>query len=253
MAIAPSGKACSIDRLIALWKGRVKPGPVLVSLWPQRVIAFNLALIYFTTWWVKMDGERWRNGTATWFPSHLPEFYRFWVPPILKAPWMAPVLTYGTLATELALGTIVFWRPARKWVLLAGIMMHGFIEYSMNIPLFGFSMCAWYIVFYEGDEVTAWAKRLGARLKRFQICVQTPKGFDPESPPILAMKAMDPLELVSYEATNSNSLTATVEGTGVAKPERAIWKRSVGAWILGIVPGLWHKLVSRSIATGAEV
>jgi hypothetical protein len=252
LAIAPSGKACSLDRLIALWKGRAKPGPVQVSLWPQRIIAYNLALIYFTTWWVKMDGMRWRNGTAVWFPAHLAEFYRFWVPPVIRAPWMAPVLTYGTLATELALGTLVFWRPARKWVLLAGIGMHGFIEYSMNIPLFGFSMCAWYVAFYEGDEVTAWAKRLGSRLKRFQMTVFTPNAVDLQSPHAVAVRSTDPLGLITYTSNETEVLSAESNGQPLANPKSAMWKRSIGAWILGIVPGLWRRLVNRALTTEAK-
>ena len=90
-----------------------------------------------------MDGERWRNRTATWFPTHLPEFYRFWVPPFLSLR-MTPILTYGTLATELAPESFILCGP-HAMVLLAGIGMHSYIERSMNIPLFGFSMCAYYI------------------------------------------------------------------------------------------------------------
>ncbi len=252
MALAPSGRACSLDRLIALWKGKVKPGPAMVSLWPQRVIAFNLALIYFTTWWVKMDGDRWRTGSATWFPAHLPEFYRFWVPPFLKTPFMTPFLTYGTLATELALGTIVFWRPARKWVLLAGIGMHGYIEWSMNIPLFGYSMCAYYIVFYEGEEVTAWFKRLGNRLKRFQLTVHVPTGVDHDAPQALAIQATDPLGLVTYETGDSQELVAESGDHEYSSPIRAIWIRSIGAWVLGMVPGLWRRMVTVALTRGAK-
>ena len=243
MAIAPSGKACSLDRLIGLWKGRLKPGPVLISVWPQRVIAFNLALIYFTTWWAKMDGDRWRGGSASWFPSHLNEFERFWVPPFLHATWLVPILTYGTLATELSLGTLVFWRPARKWVLLAGLLMHGWIEYSMNIPLFALSMCSFYIAFYEGAEITAWAKRVGERLQRFRLSVRVPKRTRLEAGPALAIQATDAFSLVTYERAEVD----TPEDSAGKSPQPAIWARSPGAWVFGVVPGLWRRLVNKAL------
>ncbi|HLK15287.1 MAG TPA: HTTM domain-containing protein [Fimbriimonadaceae bacterium] len=243
MAIAPSGKACSLDRLIGLWRGRFKPGPVLISVWPQRVIAFNLALIYFTTWWVKMDGDRWRSGTATWFPAHLNEFHRFWVPPFLQSRLFVPVLTYGTLLTELALGTIVFWRPARKWVLLAGLLMHGYIEYAMNIPLFALSICSFYIAFYEGDEIARWATGVGQRLKRLWITVRVPKQVDLQSGPVTALRAVDVFGLVAYEAAKVDHL----EADGVRDPVRAVWLRSPGAWPLGLVPGLWGRLARKAL------
>ena len=105
IAIAPSGAACSLDRIIALWKGEKSALPARVSLWPQRIIQYNVALIYFTTWWLKMDGHRWRNGTAVWFPSHLNEFHRFWVPSFIQSAPLTMFFTYATLAVELCLGT----------------------------------------------------------------------------------------------------------------------------------------------------
>jgi hypothetical protein len=238
LALMPCGKACSLDRLRGLWSGKITKEPVLVSMWPQRLLAINTAVCYFTSWWIKMDGTRWRNGTATWYTERLDQFHRFPVPEFMRAAWIQPLFTYGTLVTELSLGTIVFWRPARKWALLAGLFVHGFIEYSMNIPLFAFAMCTWYLAFYEGDEVTAWALRIGGRLARFKITAILPKGAQLKPGPALTLEAMDPLGLVEIKS-----------GDGPPLPERAIWIRSVGAWGFGLVPGLWHRFMRASVAT----
>lgn len=245
MAIAPSGKACSLDRLIGLWKGRLRPGPALISVWPQRIIQYNLALIYFTTWWVKLDGTMWRDGTAAWYPPRLHEFVRFWIPPFMLSTWMTPVLTYATVAVELALGTIVFWRPARSWVLGAGLLLHGWIEYSMNIPMFAYSICCFYIAFYDGDELSAWAIRLGRRLRRLRLVVPV-AATALEAGPALAVRATDPLSLVVYEP---------IEGAAPpdARLARRLYARSPGAWILGIVPGLWRRMVFRALQQGDAV
>jgi hypothetical protein len=137
-------------------------------MWPQRLIAYNLALLYFTTTWSKWFGGLWKSGDATWYPARLHEFDRFSVPDFVNQYPMVKVTTWGTLAVEFALGTLVFFKPLRKWVLLSGIALHMWIEYSMNIPLFAFLMTTSYIVFYDGEETAAWWDRLKARFARSQ-------------------------------------------------------------------------------------
>lgn len=166
--LAPSGAAVSLDRWRARRKGIEGPTPRLVSLWPQRLIQYNMALIYFTTWWIKLDGIYWRAGLATYFTSRLPEFYRFPVPAFTKSVAASHVQTYLAALTELSLGTIVFWKPARKYVLIAGLLMHGYIEYSMNVPLFEWIMVSMYISFYSGEEIAQWYDRLKARVAKWR-------------------------------------------------------------------------------------
>lgn len=252
MALAPCGKACSLDRLIGLWKGKIKPGPVLVSLWPQRLITYNLAIVYFTTVWHKWGGNLWRNGTATWFPARLNEFKRFYVPDFVNQLPMVKFTTYGTLATELAMATLVFYKPFRKYVLFAGLMMHGFIEYSMNIPLFSLSICSLYITFYEGEEVTAWALRMGQRLRRFAVTVFLPEHarLRPNGAALLA--ATDPLALVSYES-GSAPVWQAKDASGKARNAFVVSRlRSAGAWITYPIPGLWKRLLVKSIEVDPE-
>ncbi|MBS1708645.1 MAG: HTTM domain-containing protein [Armatimonadetes bacterium] len=165
IALAPSGAAFSLDRLLALRKGTAPVEPALVSMWPQRLVQYQLAIVYFTTVWHKAAGDKWWNGTAVHFPWHLHEFDKFPVPPFLDTQPMVAVLTYGTIFIELALATLVFARPLRKWVLLGGLMLHAGIEFTMNIPLFAFIICSGYISHYDGEEVKAWFERVLTRLK----------------------------------------------------------------------------------------
>ena len=163
MAIAPSGAAFSLDRFFAVRKGLAPAQPPLVSMWPQRLIAYNTCLIYFTTTWAKWFGGLWKSGVATWYPARLHEFDRFPVPRFFNEFPMVYLTTYGTLAVEFSLATLVWFKPLRKWVLLSGMMLHGYIDYSMNIPLFGYLMVTLYLSFYEGEEVSAWFDRLKAK------------------------------------------------------------------------------------------
>lgn len=166
LAIGPSGAAVSLDRVLKLRKGLAPEVPADVSLWPQRLFQFQLAIVYFTTVWWKMMGTHWRDGTATWYPARLHEFDRFPYPPFIADVPMVYVSTYGTLLVELALATLVFAKPMRKWVLLAGVLMHGWIEYSMNIPFFSAIIVTGYLSFYDGEEVSGWFERLSAKIGR---------------------------------------------------------------------------------------
>lgn len=168
IAVAPSGAAVSIDRWLALRRGTAPAVPDDVSLWPQRMMQLQVAIVYFTTVWHKSFGAWWLNGTATWFPPQLDEFDRFPVPAFFDKQPMLAITTYGTLLVELALATLVFSKPMRKWVLIGGLLLHAGIEWRMNIPMFAFIMVSTYIVFYEGTEVTDWAARLAERSKLFR-------------------------------------------------------------------------------------
>ncbi len=160
--VAPSGAVYSLDWLRKF--KRTGDGTVPeFSLWPQRLMAIQVAIVYFTTAWHKWGGNTWREGTATWFTSQLHEFDRFPVPAFMDQQPFVAILTYGTLVVELMLATTVFYKPLRKISLLLGIGLHLGIEYRFNIPLFAFLMIASYASFYEGYEWRAWVDKWKAK------------------------------------------------------------------------------------------
>lgn len=165
LAFSPAGAAFSLDQWL-----RVRKNPNYVSpdapLWTQNLLKYQWALIYFTTAWGKAGGDHWRDGTATWYPVQILEFKRFWFPPFFDQQPFLMATTYGTLILEVALATLVFNKTYRKWVLLGGILLHASIEWRMNIPLFAFLMVSGYIVFYSGEEVSEWFRRLALRFPK---------------------------------------------------------------------------------------
>ncbi len=159
MVLSPCGAVYSLDWL----RRRDKPvSPMRVT--SQRLIQYQVAMVYlFTAWW-KFFGTYWMDGTATWYPPQMHEFQRFWLPAFLDRQPFVGITTYATLAVEVLLGTLVFWKPARKWILISGLAMHAYIEYHYNIPMFAFIITSCYIVFYEGDEVEAWVSKMKVKL-----------------------------------------------------------------------------------------
>lgn len=252
VAIAPSGASLSLDRLIGLRKGTAPVELPQVSIWPQRLMQFQVTIIYFTTFWHKMQGTMWRDGTATYYPAQLREFERFPTPGFLETQPFIAIQTYFALAVELGIAFLAYNKVTRKYVLIGGLMLHAMIEYSMNIPLFAAAMVSMYISFYRGEEVTAWFRKQGGRLGRFALTVKLPAGkhFTPHGEALV--KGMDPLGLLTFEPGTDPSWRAErAEGEPVKCPVRGSHARSMGAWILAPIPGLYRRWFKQSVESDA--
>ncbi len=248
LAVSPCGRACSVDRLVGRWRGTEPAEPAPISVWPQRLVTYQIALVYFTTVWIKYYGVHWKDGTSTWYTARLAEFFRFPVPGFFNQFPIVQMTTYGTLAVEFSLATLVFFRPLRTPILIAGVIMHQYIDYSMNIPLFSFLMISTYVCFYDGDEISAFARRIGAHFKAHRLIVRIPNGFKLRPEFERMLPAADPFRLVSIEAGVAGDLES-----GDGKPllvTRGLWWRSPILAILGL--GTPKSLVECDVRTVAE-
>lgn len=251
LAVSPCGRACSLDRLFRLRRGE-ETGPVEMSLWPQRLVQFNTALIYFTTVWAKWFGPKWVNGTATWYPARLAEFYRFPVPGFMNDLPMVYLTTYGTIVVEFSLATLVFFRPLRKYVLFGGVMLHGFIEYSMNIPFFSYLMVTCYVCHYEGEEIGTYFRRLGDRLRSLMgLEVYLPPNRRLTDTGERFLHAVDPFGFIRYlpnahPRDRDLGWDAKKDNGKRSNPFRGVAYRSPGAWLFLLIPGLWRRMMLRS-------
>ncbi len=153
MALAPSGAACSLERLGRIWRGREGDLPPPIVPWAQRLMQLQIATVYLCTSLSKLTGAQWRSGMAVYYPLHLPDSARFPVPWMDSSHvWLIQLLTWGALGIELALWTLVWFPRLRLWVLGAGILLHLGIDYSLNIPLFSALMIASYGVFLTSAD-----------------------------------------------------------------------------------------------------
>ncbi len=247
VACSPSGAACSVDRLIALWKGKAPLIPAAVSMWPQRLLEIQIAILYYTTVWSKWMGFHWKDGTASYYPMHLKEFEKFWTPDFMREnPTILMFSTYGTLIAELSLATIAFYKPWRKYAIFSGIALHLFIEYTMNIPLFAFIMIATYLSFFEGEEMSSWAKRVGQRFKDRRIKLLAPFGREYKEGPKNTLDALDPFDLVELSQSQEGNDWQTEGKTGKSSSLIGALARCFGAWPLALVPGMWRRLLNKA-------
>lgn len=156
LMFAPAGAAISIDRLWRVFRGREGPEPALHSPWAQRLIQIQAAFAYFSTFYWKSQGSMWIDGTALYYVLRTNEFRRFPLPSFEDLR-VIKLATWFTLATEFSSGVLIWFREIRYYVLAVAGLLHLFIEYSMNIPLFQWAMIATYFTFIESDDLRrAW-------------------------------------------------------------------------------------------------
>ncbi|MFI8498523.1 HTTM domain-containing protein [Streptomyces sp. NPDC085524] len=108
------------------------------------VIMAEVCLIYATAGWYKIQGSRWQDGTALYYPLGLDYF----------TPWpglsgllagsgtLVMLLTYGTVAAQVAFPFTLFNRRIKN--VLLGVMMleHAGIAVLLGLPFFSLAMIA---------------------------------------------------------------------------------------------------------------
>jgi hypothetical protein len=157
LMFAPAGAALSIDRLIRLRRGKEGPEIQLRAPWAQRMIQFELALLYFVTFWWKSTGAAWVNGTAVYYLNHLADYQRFPLPSWAELSIFVKIGSWLTLVIEFSLGVLVWFKELRYPVLLVGLLFHLFLEYRLEVPLFQWTVLSAYVLFIDPRDLTrAW-------------------------------------------------------------------------------------------------
>jgi len=149
LMFSQAGTALSVDRWQRV-RRRIETGPPKPSApWAMRLLQLQLSFLYFYAFLWKVRGTMWLDGTALYYTARLQEFWRFPVPYAMEHMWTIQLSTWATLLVEFSMGTLVWVQGFRYPVLIAAALLHAGIEYSMNIPLFGFVMVSTYITFVE--------------------------------------------------------------------------------------------------------
>lgn len=157
LMFSAAGSALSVDRLIRIWRGKESAKLPPCRPWAQRMIQFELSLLYFVTFCWKIEGTSWLQGTALYYVYNLDELRRFPIPPWLLHPWMLKLGSWFALALEFSLGVLIWFNELRYYLLALGILFHLFLEYSLNVPLFEWDILSAYILFVDpGNLERAW-------------------------------------------------------------------------------------------------
>ena len=153
LLLSPAGASLSVDRLRRA-RERFWEFPARAP-WALRLIQIQLSVIYLATVWEKLQGETWKDGTAVSYALRTDDIQRIALPhALVDSPLVSGVLTYGTLATELAVGVLIWSRRARPFVIVPGILLHLFIDATLTAGLFSAAMLTAYIAFVPPETAT---------------------------------------------------------------------------------------------------
>ncbi|MFB7211174.1 HTTM domain-containing protein [Streptomyces sp. NPDC056255] len=153
------------------------------------VIMAEVCLIYATAGWYKIQGSRWQDGTALYYPLKL-DYFTPWpgLSDILASNGvMVMVLTYGTVIVQVAFPFTLFNRRVKNVLLVAMMLEHAGIALLLGLPFFSMAMIAADSVFlptvflvWLGGRVTLARERLFP--VRTRIPGQRRGGDDEEAP-----------------------------------------------------------------------
>lgn len=128
------------------------------------VIAVQVVLIYSTAGWYKVQGSRWQDGTALYYPMHL-DYFAPW-------PWLSAVLgssavlvfliSYGTVLIQVAFPFTLAHRRLKNVLLALMMLEHLGIAVTLGLPVFSLAMIAADAVFLPTGALL-W---VGRRVKR---------------------------------------------------------------------------------------
>ncbi|MFJ4406987.1 HTTM domain-containing protein [Streptomyces sp. NPDC088910] len=131
------------------------------------VIVAEVCLIYSTAGWYKIQGSRWQDGTALYYPLHLDDF----------TPWpalshalagnelMVMLITYGTVIVQVAFPFTLFNRRVKNVLLVAMMLEHASIAVVLGLPFFSLAMIAADAVFLPTAFLVWAGDRLVRRLR----------------------------------------------------------------------------------------
>lgn len=158
MIFAPTHVLFSVD--CYLRKGINRPCDTQITILPLRLLQLQFSVVYLSTALFKLKGIDWVDGSAVYYTSRLLNFQRVVLPIVFDYPSFVKAATWSALFIEFAMGTLVWVKEFRVWVLAAGIILHLSIEISMSIGFFEWVMIAGYILFITPEDLK-WLKLKG--------------------------------------------------------------------------------------------
>jgi hypothetical protein len=139
------------------------------------VLAAEVCLVYSTAGWYKVQGSRWQDGTALYYPLHLDDF----------TPWPAlshalagndllvMLISYGTVIVQVAFPFTLFNRRVKNVLLVGMIIEHASIAVVLGLPFFSLAMIAADAVFLPTGFLLWLGRRVTGRRRRDALSADT--------------------------------------------------------------------------------
>lgn len=119
------------------------------SIWPLRLIRFQVALLYLNSGLWKLTGVPWQNGSAVHYVLNMNIFHRFPGGVPVALDWTLVSATYLTVFWEVGFAFMLFNRWTRIVALAAGVLLHAGLWASLELGPFSAMMIASYLAFLD--------------------------------------------------------------------------------------------------------
>ncbi|MEU6140331.1 HTTM domain-containing protein [Streptomyces sp. NPDC047081] len=151
------------------------------------VVMAEACMIYATAGWYKIQGTRWQDGTAVYYPLHL-DYFSPWpaLADLLSASGtMVMLVTYGTVIVQVAFPFTLFNRRVKNVLLAVMMTEHAVIAVVLGLPFFSLAMIAADAVFLPTPflrRLGDWALRARGRVLTRTTRTELPEQRAPENP-----------------------------------------------------------------------
>ncbi|MER8000210.1 HTTM domain-containing protein [Streptomyces sp. NPDC095613] len=132
------------------------------------VIMAEVCLIYATAGWYKIQGSRWQDGTALYYPLKL-DYFSPWpgLSDLLAANGIVVLLlTYGTVAVQVAFPFALLNRRVKNVLLVVMMLEHLGIAVLLGLPFFSLAMITADAVFLPTGFLLWLGGRVATRPRR---------------------------------------------------------------------------------------
>lgn len=113
------------------------------------VIVGQLCLLYAASGWYKIQGTRWQDGTAAYYPLHIDALTPWpWLSDVVSSQALPILLmTYGTVIVQVAFPFSLLNRRAKNVLLTVLIAEHAAIAVLLGLPFFSLAVIAADLIF----------------------------------------------------------------------------------------------------------
>ena len=163
LALCPCGRSLSVDRYLALVRAQKtgrEPPLERANLWGQRLIALQVAAIYF---WGAVD----KSNPAFLSGVRMAHYLMYYYTGPVELDALLPtsgllmgILSVGTVLLEYALAFGLLVPAYRRWLLLPGLMLHGIFYFSLSVFTYTTTMWTLYLAVVNPEDVDRVLSRL---------------------------------------------------------------------------------------------
>ncbi len=139
LACSPCAASLSVDRwLLDGSAGLAQQAP----LWGGRLIAVEVAILYFYNFFYKWAAPAWRDGSYLVDLVHNRNYACARIPALLHDRRVGRLMTWSALLLELVLGPVLLCPATAGIAVLVAIVFHLAIAWVMDVHLFSYVMIA---------------------------------------------------------------------------------------------------------------